>query len=235
MLKYKRVLLKLSGETLSGGNTGKFDEASTLNVARQVKLAVDEGLQVGIVTGGGNFWRGRSSERMDRSKADEIGMMATVLNCQYAAAVFRMVGLETVIMTPFVVGTFTELYSKEAMMKHLQDGKVVFFAGGTGHPYFSTDTGAALRAIQMEADTILLAKNIDGIYDKDPNQFADAVRFEEITLSDVIARGLKVMDMTAAQLCLENKMSMTVFHFGAENAILEAAKGNNNGTVVIPE
>lgn len=235
MLKYKRVLLKLSGETLSGGNTGKFDEASTLNVARQVKLAVDEGLQVGIVTGGGNFWRGRSSERMDRSKADEIGMMATVLNCQYAAAVFRMVGLETVIMTPFAVGTFTELYSKEAMMKHLQDGKVVFFAGGTGHPYFSTDTGAALRAIQMEADTILLAKNIDGIYDKDPNQFADAVRFEEITLSDVIARGLKVMDMTAAQLCLENKMSMTVFHFGAENAILEAAKGNNNGTVVIPE
>lgn len=235
MLKYKRVLLKLSGETLSGGNTGKFDEASTLNVARQVKLAVDEGLQVGIVTGGGNFWRGRSSERMDRSKADEIGMMATVLNCQYAAAVFRMVGLETVIMTPFVVGAFTELYSKEAMMKHLQDGKVVFFAGGTGHPYFSTDTGAALRAIQMEADTILLAKNIDGIYDKDPNQFADAVRFEEITLSDVIARGLKVMDMTAAQLCLENKMSMTVFHFGAENAILEAAKGNNNGTVVIPE
>lgn len=235
MLKYKRVLLKLSGETLSGGNTGKFDEASTLNVARQVKLAVDEGLQVGIVTGGGNFWRGRSSERMDRSKADEIGMMATVLNCQYAAAVFRMVGLETVIMTPFAVGTFTELYSKEAMMKHLQDGKVVFFAGGTGHPYFSTDTGAALRAIQMEADTILLAKNIDGIYDKDPNQFADAVRFEKITLSDVIARGLKVMDMTAAQLCLENKMSMTVFHFGAENAILEAAKGNNNGTVVIPE
>lgn len=235
MLKYKRVLLKLSGETLSGGNTGKFDEAFTLNVARQVKLAVDEGLQVGIVTGGGNFWRGRSSERMDRSKADEIGMMATVLNCQYAAAVFRMVGLETVIMTPFAVGTFTELYSKEAMMKHLQDGKVVFFAGGTGHPYFSTDTGAALRAIQMEADTILLAKNIDGIYDKDPNQFADAVRFEEITLSDVIARGLKVMDMTAAQLCLENKMSMTVFHFGAENAILEAAKGNNNGTVVIPE
>ncbi|RRD94053.1 UMP kinase [Clostridiales bacterium COT073_COT-073] len=235
MLKYKRVLLKLSGETLSGGNTGKFDEASTLNVARQVKSAVEQGLQVGIVIGGGNFWRGRSSERMDRSKADEIGMMATVMNCQYAAAVFRMVGLDSVIMTPFPVGTFTEVYSKEAMISYLNAGKIVFFAGGTGHPYFSTDTGAALRALQMEADAILLAKNIDGVYDKDPNQYPDAIRFEKMTLSDVIAKGLKVMDMTAAQLCLENKMPMEVFFFGEENAILAAAEGRQKGTSILAE
>lgn len=233
MLKYKRVLLKLSGETLSGGKTGKFDEASTLKVARQVKTAFDQGLEIGIVIGGGNFWRGRSSEHMDRSKADEIGMMATVMNCQYAAAVFRMVGLDTVIMTPFSVGTFTELYSKDAMLDHLASGKIIFFAGGTGHPYFSTDTAAALRAIQMEADAILLAKNIDGVYDKDPNQYPDAIRFEKMTLSDVIAKGLKVMDMTAAQLCLENGIPMSVFFFGEDNAILGAAQGNQKGTTIL--
>lgn len=235
MLKYKRVLLKLSGETLSGGNIGKFDEESTRNVAEQVKAVLAEGVKVGIVIGGGNFWRGRSSERMDRSKADEIGMLATVMNCQYAAAVFKMVGIESVILTPFPVSTFTEVYSKEGMMKHLEEGKVVFFAGGTGHPYFSTDTGAALRAIQMEAETILLAKNIDGVYDKDPNVYDDAVRFDELSLSQVIEKGLKVMDMTAAQLCLENKVPMSVFYFGNDNAILEAVKGNKNGTEILPE
>lgn len=235
MLKYKRVLLKLSGETLSGGCTGKFDEESTLKVARQVKQAMEQGLEVGIVTGGGNFWRGRSSAGMDRSKADEIGMMATVMNCLYAAAVFRMEGLDCVVMTPFPVGSFTEVYSKDATMRYLKEGKVVFFAGGTGHPYFSTDTGAALRAIQMEADIILLAKNIDGVYDKDPNQYKDAVKFESLTLTEMISKGLKVMDMTAAQLCLENKMPMLAFYFGGENAITEAVKGANNGTVILAE
>ena len=235
MLKYKRVLLKLSGETLSGGNTGKFDEAAALKVAEQVKKAADEGLQLGIVIGGGNFWRGRSSENMDRCKADAIGMMATVMNCLYAAAVFEMVGLSSVVMTPFPVGTFTEVYSKDAMMDYLKAGKIVFFAGGTGHSYFSTDTAAALRAIQMNADMILLAKNIDGVYDKDPNQYPDAVRYDRLTVSAVVKKGLKVMDITAAQLCLENKMPMSVFFFGGENAILKAAEGSGDGTFIVAE
>ena len=236
MLKYKRVLLKLSGETLSGGNAGKFDEASALAVAKQVKKAADEGLQIGIVIGGGNFWRGRSSENMDRCKADEIGMIATVMNCLYAAAVFRMVGLQSVVMTPFPVGTFTEVYSKDAMMDYLNAGKIIFFAGGTGHSYFSTDTAAALRAIQMNADMILLAKNIDGVYDKDPNQYPDAVRYDRLTVSEVVKKGLKVMDITAAQLCLENKMPMSVFFFGGENAILKAVEGGSQtGTFIAAE
>ena len=235
MLKYKRVLLKLSGETLSGGSTGKFDEAAAVKVAKQVKKAADEGLQIGIVIGGGNFWRGRSSEGMDRCKADQIGMMATVMNCLYAAAVFRMEGLDSVIMTPFPVGTFTEVYAEDAMMNHLQAGKIIFFAGGTGHPYFSTDTAAALRALQMKADVILLAKNIDGVYDKDPNQYPDAVRYDRLTVSEVVKKGLKVMDMTAAQLCLENKMPMSVFFFGGENAIIKAASGGEDGTFIAAE
>ncbi len=235
MLKYKRVLLKLSGETLSGGNAGKFDEAAALKVAEQVKKAADEGLQIGIVIGGGNFWRGRSSENMDRCKADAIGMMATVMNCLYAAAVFQMAGLESVVMTPFPVGTFTEVYSKDAMLDYLNKGKIIFFAGGTGHSYFSTDTAAALRAIQMNADMILLAKNIDGVYDKDPNQYPDAVRYDRLTLSEVVKKGLKVMDITAAQLCLENKMPMSVFFFGGENAILKAVSGSGDGTFIAAE
>ena len=235
MLKYKRVLLKLSGETLSGGNTGKFDEAAAFKVAEQVKKAADEGLQIGIVIGGGNFWRGRSSENMDRCKADAIGMMATVMNCLYAAAVFQMAGLESVVMTPFPVGTFTEVYSKDAMLDYLNKGKIIFFAGGTGHSYFSTDTAAALRAIQMNADMILLAKNIDGVYDKDPNQYPDAVRYDRLTVSEVVKKGLKVMDITAAQLCLENKMPMSVFFFGGENAILKAVSGSGDGTFIAAE
>ena len=159
----KRVLLKLSGEALAGDKKTGFDEATCADAARQVKTLVDEGLQVAIVIGGGNFWRGRTSESMERTKADQIGMLATVMNCIYVSDAFRTAGMETEVYTPFVCGAFTELFSKDKAVKALDEGKVVFFAGGTGHPYFSTDTATALRAIEIEADAILLAKSIDGV------------------------------------------------------------------------
>ena len=164
----KRVLLKLSGEALAGEQKRGFDEATVTEVAKQIKTIVDEGLQVGIVIGGGNFWRGRTSGAMDRSKADQIGMLATIMNCIYVSDICRYVGLKTEVFTPFVCGAFTTLYSKDAVEESFAEGKVVFFAGGTGHPYFSTDTATVLRAVEIGADAILLAKAVDGIYDSDP-------------------------------------------------------------------
>ena len=175
----KRVLLKLSGEALAGEKKTGFDEPTVAGVARQVKQLLDSGIQVGIVIGGGNFWRGRSSENMDRTKADQIGMLATVMNCIYVSEIFRSVGIETEVFTPFVCGAFTELFSKDRAVRALKEGKAVFFAGGTGHPYFSTDTTTVLRAIEIEAEVILLAKSIDGVYDSDPQgeSFREKVRY----------------------------------------------------------
>ncbi len=164
----KRVLLKLSGEALAGEKKTGFDEATVIEVAKQIRTIAEEGLEIGIVIGGGNFWRGRTSETIDRNKADQIGMLATVMNCIYVSDIFRFAGMETEVFTPFVCGAFTTLFSKDKAVEALNQGKVVFFAGGTGHPYFSTDTGAVLRAIEVEADAMLLAKAIDGIYDSDP-------------------------------------------------------------------
>ena len=160
----KRILLKLSGEALAGAEKKGFDEATVIAVAKQIRTIVEEGTQVGIVIGGGNFWRGRTSETIDRNKADQIGMLATVMNCVYVSDIFRYVGLKTSVMTPFVCGAFTELFSKDKAVKALEAGEVVFFAGGTGHPYFSTDTATVLRAIEIEADVILSGKSIDGVY-----------------------------------------------------------------------
>mgnify|MGYP000591537127 CR=1 FL=1 len=175
----KRVLLKLSGEALAGEQKRGFDEATVTEVARQIKTIVDEGLQVGIVIGGGNFWRGRTSGAMDRSKADQIGMLATIMNCIYVSDICRYVGLKTEVFTPFVCGAFTTLYSKDAVEESFAEGKVVFFAGGTGHPYFSTDTATVLRAVEIGADAILLAKAVDGIYDSDPKVNPDAKKYDE--------------------------------------------------------
>lgn len=232
MFKYKRVLLKLSGEALAGDKGHGFDEANVLEVARQVKELVEQEVKVGIVIGGGNFWRGRTSDYMERTKADEIGMLATVMNALYASAMFRTIGLKTVVLTPFEVGTMTERYSKDHAMNCFIDNKVVFFAGGTGHPYFSTDTGAALRAIEMEAEIILLAKNIDGVYSDDPKINPEAVRYDQISLQEVINQGLKVMDLAAVVMCLEQKMPMSVFYLNDEDSIVNAIEGKINGTVV---
>ena len=182
----KRVLLKLSGEALAGKKGTGFDEATVVGVAKQVKSLVDGGIQVGIVIGGGNFWRGRSSENIDRTKADQIGMLATVMNCIYVSEIFRSEGMKTQVLTPFACGSFTELFSKDRAVRGLEEGVVSFFAGGTGHPYFSTDTATVLRAIEIEADVILLAKSIDGVYDSDPKDNPDAKKYEEVSIQEVI-------------------------------------------------
>lgn len=228
----KRILLKLSGEALAGDKKTGFDEATVLGIAAQVKMLADEGVQIAVVTGGGNFWRGRSSKNMDRTKADQIGMMATVMNCIYVSEIFRSQGLKTRVMTPFVCGSFTELFSKDLAVGALESGEVVFFAGGTGHPYFSTDTATLLRAIEIEAEEILLAKSIDGVYDDDPKDHPDAKKYTEVTIDEVIAKNLKVVDMTASILARENRMPMYVFGLNEENSILRAARGEIDGTSV---
>lgn len=168
MGKYQRVLLKLSGEALAGEKKTGFDEATCLEVGAQVKQLLSEGIEVAIVIGGGNFWRGRTSETIDRVKADQIGMLATVMNCIYVSDIFRSLGMETKVYTPFLCGSMTTLFSKDDAVSELRSGKVIFLAGGTGHPYFSTDTATALRAVELNCDIILMAKAIDGVYDSDP-------------------------------------------------------------------
>ena len=228
----KRVLLKLSGEALAGEKKTGFDEPTVTVVAKQVKQLVDEGIQVGIVIGGGNFWRGRTSETIDRPKTDQIGMLATVMNCIYVSEIFRSVGIGTEIMTPFLCSSFTTLFSKDGAVAALEAGKVVFFAGGTGHPYFSTDTATVLRAVEIEAETILLAKAVDGIYDSDPKVNPDAVRFDEITIQEVIDRRLAAMDLSASIMCMENHMPMLVFLLNGADSIINAARGKSGGTRV---
>lgn len=228
----KRVLLKLSGEALAGPKKTGFDEPTVMQVAGQVKQLVDKGMQVGVVIGGGNFWRGRSSENIDRTKADQIGMLATVMNCIYVSEIFRTAGMKTQIMTPFSCGSFTKLFSKDLAVESLERGEVVFFAGGTGHPYFSTDTTTVLRAIEIEAEVILLAKSIDGVYDCDPKDHPEAKKYDEISLQEVIDKKLGVVDMTASILCMENQMPMLVFGLNEENSILRTVQGELNGTRV---
>ena len=228
----KRVLLKLSGEALAGEQKRGFDEATVTEVAKQIKTIVDEGLQVGIVIGGGNFWRGRTSGAMDRSKADQIGMLATIMNCIYVSDICRYVGLKTEVFTPFVCGAFTTLYSKDAVEESFAEGKVVFFAGGTGHPYLSTDTATVLRAVEIGADAILLAKAVDGIYDSDPKVNPDAKKYDEISIDEVVAKKLAAMDLTASIMCMEQKMPMLVFGLDEKDSIVNTVHGKFSGTKV---
>ncbi len=209
-----------------------FDEATVTLVAKQVRQIVDAGTQVGIVIGGGNFWRGRTSETIDRTKADQIGMLATVMNCIYVSEIFRSVGMMTQILTPFECGSFTKLFSKDRANKYFAKGIVCFFAGGTGHPYFSTDTATVLRAVEIEADGILLAKAIDGVYNKDPKTSPDAVKYDEVSIREVIDKKLAVVDLTASIMCMENKMPMYVFGLNEENSIVNAINGKFSGTKV---
>lgn len=228
----KRVLLKLSGEALAGEKHTGFDEATVMGVAKQVKELVDDGIQVGIVIGGGNFWRGRTSENMDRTKADQIGMLATVMNCIYVSEIFRAAGMQTEVLTPFECAGFAKLFTKDRALKYLNRGVVTFFAGGTGHPYFSTDTTTTLRAIEIEADVILLAKAVDGVYDSDPKVNPDAKKYDEISIADVVDQRLAVMDLTASIMCMENHMPMLVFGLGEPNSIVNTVKGKFTGTKI---
>ena len=228
----KRVLLKLSGEALAGDKHTGFDEATCLKVAGQVKRIMDDGIQVGIVIGGGNFWRGRTSENIDRAKSDQIGMLATVMNCIYVSEIFRSTGMKTRIFTPFTCGPMAEMFTKDAAMESLEAGKAVFFAGGTGHPYFSTDTTTTLRAVEIEADVILLAKAVDGVYDSDPKLNPDAKKYDEISIQSVIDQKLGVMDLTASIMCMENHMPMLVFGLNEEDSIVNTVNGKFTGTKI---
>lgn len=227
-----RLMLKLSGEALAGEKKTGFDEAECRRVAAQVKRLRDAGHETGIVIGGGNFWRGRTGNEIERVKSDQIGMLATVMNCIYVSEIFRGCGMETEIFTPFAVGTFTKLFAIDEVKRALRDGKVVFFAGGTGHPYFSTDTGVVLRAVEIGAEALLLAKAVDGVYDSDPAVNKDAKRYDTLTIDEVIAQNLQVVDLTASVLARDNKIEMRVFALQEEDAIVKAAEGKFNGTVV---
>ncbi len=226
-----RVILKLSGEALSGEGNRGFSEEMCRKVAGQVREVL-AGNEIGIVIGGGNFWRGRTGNEITRPKSDQIGMLATVMNCIYVSEIFRNEGMDTEIFTPFAVGAFTKLYDRDAVLESMKKKKVVFFAGGTGHPYFSTDTGVVLRAVETEADVILLAKNVDGIYDSDPALNPGAVRYDTVSIAEVVRLGLKAVDLTASVLAMENKIPMRVFALQEENSIIRAASGDFNGTTI---
>ena len=227
----KRVILKLSGEALAKKEGGYNDELIE-NIANQVKTIVNKGTDVGVVIGGGNYWRGRSNDNIDRTKADQIGMLATIMNCIYVSEIFRSQGLKTNILTPFECGSMTKLFSKDRANKYFEKGMVVFFAGGTGHPYFSTDTGIVLRAIELDADAILLAKAIDGIYDSDPKLNPEAKKYDTISINEVVEKKLGVIDMTASVMCMENKMPIMVFGLNEKDSIVNALSGKFNGTIV---
>lgn len=232
MKAYERVLLKLSGEALAGDKKTGFCEATCIGVANQVKKLVEDNVLVSIVIGGGNFWRGRTSETIDRTKADQIGMLATVMNCIYVSEIFRHVGMETEVFTPFACGSMSKLFSKDDVLACMKKGGVAFLAGGTGHPYFSTDTATVLRAVELDCDIILNAKAVDGVYDSDPKLNPQAKKYDEISMQEVLDKKLAVVDLTATVLCLENKMPLLLFGLNEEDSIVKAAQGLSTGTKV---
>lgn len=230
---YKRVVLKLSGEALAGSSSDNFDDFVIDEIIKQVKDILEKNIQVSIVVGGGNFWRGRSAKsNMDRTKADQIGMLATVMNAIYLSDSFIQKGLSTVVMTPFSVGAMTEVFSKEKAIDNLEKNKVLIFAGGIGHPFFSTDTITALRASELQADAIFFAKNVDGVYDSDPSKNKNAMKFDSISCQEIIKKNLKVIDIAAANLCLEQKIPVIIFDLLGKNNIFRAITGEKIGTVV---
>lgn len=231
-LTYKRILLKISGEVLAGGKGMGIDYDTVLNICSAVKECVDMGVQVGLVVGGGNFWRGRSSGDMDRTRADHMGMLATVMNCLAVSDVMEQKGIPVRVQTAVEMSTFAEHYTWERAIAHLEEGKVVLFGAGSGCPYFSTDTAAVLRAAEIGADAILLAKNIDGVYSADPHVDPGAVKYDAITYDEVLAKHLAVMDLTATSLAMENDIPVVVFALADPQNIVRAVMGEPVGTVV---
>lgn len=229
---YKRILLKLSGEVLAGEQGHGIDFDMVTNVCTYVKKIVDMGVQIGLVVGGGNFWRGRSSGTMNRTRADNMGMLATVMNSLALCEALEQLGVKARVMSAVGMQPIAEQYVARDAVAHLNDGEVVIFGCGTGCPFFSTDTTAALRAAEIEADVIFKATNVDGVFDKDPNKFDDAVKYDTLTHSEVLAKGLKVMDSTAASLCRDNSIAILVFNLEDPENIIRAVKGENIGTLV---
>lgn len=230
--KYKRILLKLSGEVLAGKEGKGLDFDTVTTVCKVIKECTEMGTQIGIVVGGGNFWRGRSSGEMDRPRADQMGMLATTINSLALQDTLDQLGVKAQVLTGLVMPQVAEIFTKRKAVEYLEGGSVVIFGCGTGNPFFSTDTAAALRAAEIDAEIIFKATNVDGVYDKDPNKFADAVKYDELTHSEVLSKGLKVMDSTAASLCRDNGISILVFNLDDPQNIVRALQGENIGTVV---
>ncbi|CEN21425.1 UMP kinase [Paraclostridium sordellii] len=228
---YKRVLLKLSGEALSGDKGFGINNDVVNDIAKAIKQIQEIGVEVAVVVGGGNFWRGRTSEGMDRTTADYIGMLATVMNAMALQDALENIGVLTRVQTAIEMRQIAEPYIRRKAVRHLEKSRVVIFGAGTGNPYFSTDTAAALRAAEMESEVILLAKNVDAVYDKDPKVHADAKKFTELSYIDVLQKELKVMDSTATSLCMDNNIPIKVFELSTEN-IIKAVMGENIGTTV---
>ena len=229
---YKRVMLKISGEAVSGANGFGFDFDTVSRIAKEVKEIVDMGIEVGLVVGGGNIWRGRSGEGMDRTTADHMGMLATCINALALQDALEGIGVKTRVQTAIEMKEIAEPFIRRRAVRHLEKGRVVIFGAGSGNPYFSTDTAAALRAAEIEADVILLAKNVDGVYDKDPNKFADAKKYDTLTYMEVIEQGLQVMDTTATTLCMDNNIPILVFGLEGDGNIKRAMLGEKIGTIV---
>lgn len=231
-LTYKRILLKISGEVLAGGKGMGIDYDTVLNICSAVKECVDMGVQVGLVVGGGNFWRGRSSGDMDRTRADHIGMLATVMNSLALADALEHLKVPVRVQTAIAMQQIAEPYIRNKAVRHLEKGRVVIFGCGTGNPFFTTDTAAALRALEIDADIMFKATNVDGVYDKDPHKFGDAKKYDTLSFDEILSHDLKVMDGTAASLCRDNSIPILVFNLDDPQNIVKAIKGENVGTVV---
>lgn len=231
--KYNRILLKLSGEVLAGSNKTGIDFDTVASVCEVIKKCADIGTEVGIVVGGGNFWRGRSSGNMDRTRADHIGMLATTMNALAIADTLEQMDVPVRVQTAIEMRQIAEPYIRNKAIRHFEKGRVVIFGCGTGSPYFSTDTAASLRAAEIKADVMLKATNVDGVYNKDPNKFDDAVKFDTLTHAEVVEKGYGVMDSTAAALCKDNNIPILVFNLQNPENILKAVCGENIGTLVI--
>ncbi|WP_194190489.1 UMP kinase [Clostridium chrysemydis] len=230
--KYNRVMLKLSGEALAGESGFGLDFNVAKRIALEIKQLVDQGIEVGAVVGGGNIWRGRSGEGMDRTTADYMGMMATCINALALQDSLEQVGVDTRVQTAIEMKEIAEPFIRRRAMRHLEKGRVVIFAAGTGNPYFSTDTTAALRAAEIEADVILLAKKVDGVYDKDPHKYEDAKKYDKLSYIQVLEQGLQVMDSTATSLCMDNNIPILVFGLDDGGNIQKAISGEKIGTLV---
>ncbi len=233
--KYKRVLLKLSGEALAGDKKFGFEDGAISEICDAIKAVVDLGVEVGIVVGGGNFWRGRSSGDMDRIKADHIGMLATAMNALAVSDALEQKGVRAIVQTAISMPSVAEPYIRNKAVHHLEKGRVVIFGCGTGNPFFSTDTAAALRSVEIGAEIILKASVVDGVYDKDPHVYDDAVKYDKVTYDEVLEKGLKVMDGAAAALCRDNKMPIMVFDMQQPENLIKAISGEGIGTVVCAE
>ena len=230
--KYKRILLKLSGEAMAGSNGQGLDFDTVLRIWGAVKKCADMGVQIGIVVGGGNFWRGRSSGKMDRTRADHMGMLATTINALALADALEQLDCDVRVQTAIAMNQVAEPYIRNRAMRHLEKGRVVIFGCGTGNPFFSTDTASALRAAEIEADIIFKASMVDGVYDSDPKKNPDAVKFDRLSFLDVLNKDLKVMDSTAATLCKDNEIPILVFNLEDPENIVRAVRGETIGTIV---